>query len=323
MFELNDQAPVRQVQLLLLPGFAMHELALVRAALLQANRLAGVAVFEVSLAAMTAGEVQDEAGLPIMAPALRPQLATDLVCVLAGGWSPQAEALCQLNRDAMLAGVGWGAFWLAQVGLMNGYRASVHWQQVELFSEQFPQVSASTHLFELDRNRFSCGGGLAALDLTLAIIGRLAGSALAGAVSEALMNERMRSGEERQRIPLQSQLGTSAQPKLVKAVSLMESHLEEPLTTDEIADRVCVSRRQLERLFKQHLNSVPSQYYLELRLQRARQLLLQTSKSIIQIGLSCGFSSGPHFSSSYRNHFGTTPREDRMRHQPGRKPSSD
>jgi len=91
----------------------------------------------------------------------------------------------------------------------------------------------------------------------------------------------------------------------------MESNFEEPLTTDEIARHVCVSRRQLERIFKQYLNSVPSQYYLELRLNRARQMLLQTSKSIIQIGLSCGFSSGPHFSSAYRNCFGITPREDR------------
>ena len=83
------------------------------------------------------------------------------------------------------------------------------------------------------------------------------------------------------------------------------------LTTDEIAQHVCVSRRQLERIFKQYLTRVPSQYYLELRLNRARQMLMQTSKSIIQIGLSCGFSSGPHFSSAYRNFFGVTPREDR------------
>ena len=87
----------------------------------------------------------------------------------------------------------------------------------------------------------------------------------------------------------------------------MEANIEEPLTTDEIAQHVCVSRRQLERIFKQYLNRVPSQYYLELRLNKARQLLMQTSKSIIQIGLSCGFSSGPHFSSAYRNFFGATP----------------
>src|SRR3546814_5864399 len=117
-------------------------------------------------------------------------------------------------------------------------------------------------------------------------------------------------GGERQLIPLQNRLGAS-HPKLTQAVLLMEANIEEPLTTDEIAQHVCVSRRQLERIFKQYLNRVPSQYYLELRLNKARQMLMQTSKSIIQIGLSCGFSSGPHFSSAYRNFFGATPRADR------------
>ncbi len=111
-------------------------------------------------------------------------------------------------------------------------------------------------------------------------------------------------------MPLRNRLGAS-HPTLTQAVLLMETHIEEPLTTDEIAQQVSVSRRQLERIFKQYLNRVPSQYYLELRLNRARQMLMQTSKSIIQIGLSCGFSSGPHFSSAYRNFFGVTPRDDR------------
>ena len=109
--------------------------------------------------------------------------------------------------------------------------------------------------------------------------------------SRRLVVERIREGNERQRIPLKNRLGSS-HPKLTQAVLLMEANIEEPLTTDEIAQHVCVSRRQLERIFKQYLNRVPSQYYLELRLNRARQMLMQTSKSIIQIGLSCGFSSG-------------------------------
>jgi len=148
------------------------------------------------------------------------------------------------------------------------------------------------------------------MDMLLALLARDHGAELAGAVSEELVVERIREGGERQRIPLQNRLGSS-HPKLTQAVLLMEANIEEPLTTDEIAQHVCVSRRQLERIFKQYLNRVPSQYYLELRLNKARQLLMQTSKSIIQIGLSCGFSSGPHFSSAYRNFFGATPREDR------------
>jgi transcriptional regulator GlxA family with amidase domain len=209
-----------------------------------------------------------------------------------------------------IGGLSAGVYPLAQMGLLDGYRASVHWRWQDDFTERFPKVIATSHLFDWDRDRLSACGGLAVLDLLLAMLARDHGAELAGAVSEELVVERIREGSERQRIPLQNRLGSS-HPKLTQAVQLMEANIEEPLTTDEIAQHVCVSRRQLERIFKQYLNRVPSQYYLELRLNKARQLLMQTSKSIIQIGLSCGFSSGPHFSSAYRNFFGATPREDR------------
>src|SRR5690606_4040834 len=129
-------------------------------------------------------------------------------------------------------------------------------------------------------------------------------------VSEELVVERIREGGERQRIPLQNRLGSS-HPKLTQAVLLMEANIEEPLTTDEIAQHVCVSRRQLERIFKQYLNRVPSQYSLELRLNEGRQMPMEARKWNIPGGPACGLSSGPHFSSAYRNFCGVTPREDR------------
>ncbi len=215
-----------------------------------------------------------------------------------------ARSGCQLG--ALSAGV----YPLASLGLLDGYRAAVHWRWLDDFIERFPKVVATSYLFEWDRDRLSACGGLAVLDLFLAVLARDHGAELAGAVSEELVVERIREGSERQRVPLQNRIGSS-HPKLTQAVLLMEANIEEPLTTDEIAQHVSVSRRQLERIFKQYLNRVPSQYYLELRLNKARQMLIQTSKSIIQIGLSCGFSSGPHFSSAYRNFFGATPREDR------------
>ena len=216
----------------------------------------------------------------------------------------------QVRSGCVIGGLSAGVYPLAQLGLLDGYRAAVHWRWQDDFSERFPKVIATSHLFDWDRDRLTACGGMAVLDLLLALLARDHGAELAGAVSEELVVERIREGGERQRIPLQNRLGSS-HPKLTQAVLLMEANIEEPLTTDEIAQHVCVSRRQLERIFKQYLNRVPSQYYLELRLNKARQLLMQTSKSIIQIGLSCGFSSGPHFSSAYRNFFGATPREDR------------
>lgn len=226
--------------------------------------------------------------------------------------TPELEAaLRQTARNASLLGaVAAGLYPLAQLGLLDGHRAALHWRWQDDFTERFPQVVASNHLFEWDRERLTACGGLAVLDMLLAMLARDHGAELAGAIAEELVLERIREGGERQRVPLRNRLGAT-HPKLTQAVLLMEANIEEPLTTDEIAQHVCVSRRQLERIFKQFLNRVPSQYYLELRLNRARQLLQQTSTSIIQIGLSCGFSSGPHFSSAYRNFFGVTPREDR------------
>ncbi|WP_296253905.1 transcriptional regulator ArgR [Pseudomonas sp. UBA4194] len=222
-----------------------------------------------------------------------------------------SSAIKQVARSGcVVGGLSAGVYPLAQLGLLDGYRAAVHWRWQDDFAERFPKVIATSHLFDWDRDRMTACGGLSVLDLLLAVLARDHGAELAGAVSEELVVERIREGGERQRIPLQNRLGSS-HPKLTQAVLLMEANIEEPLTTDEIAQHVCVSRRQLERIFKQYLNRVPSQYYLELRLNKARQMLMQTSKSIIQIGLSCGFSSGPHFSSAYRNFFGATPREDR------------
>jgi AraC family transcriptional regulator, L-arginine-responsive activator len=216
-----------------------------------------------------------------------------------------------LDRDGTALGaVEAGVFALALSGLLDTHRCAVHWRLIDEFRDLFPGVQAGTQLYEIDHGRATACGGHATTDLFLALVAEEQSQDLAALVAEDLVLERIREGSERQRIPLRNRLGAT-HPKLTQAVILMESNIEEPLTTDEIARHVCVSRRQLERIFKQYLNSVPSQYYLELRLNRARQMLLQTSKSIIQIGLSCGFSSGPHFSSAYRNCFGITPREDR------------
>ena len=100
-------------------------------------------------------------------------------------------------------------------------------------------------------------------------------------------------------------------PKLADALALMQANIGEPLSTNDIAALVGLSRRQLERVFRQHMDTLPSRWYLEQRLARAQVLLRQSSQSILQIGLSCGFNSGAHFSNAYRGYFGRTPREER------------
>lgn len=320
MFDYADKPATQRLGVLLLPGFTSGELGLLEDCLAEVNRLAEMPLYQLQLLSMDGRPVSSRSGrLQAVDAALRSDGGYPLLFVAAGDLpkplpanDPVLGALSSLGRQRGLLGA-WhaGAFWLAAAGLLNGCRATVHWTWLEAFAERHPQVIVSSALFEVDKDRATCGGGVAVADLFLHLLARQHSAELAASVAERLLLERIRGRDDRQRIPLANRVGSN-QPKLVQAVLLMEANLEEPLTTDEIAQHVCVSRRQLERLFKQHLDSVPSQYYLELRLNRARQMLRQTSKSIIQIGLSCGFSSGPHFSSAYRNHFKLTPREDRQ-----------
>ena len=203
-----------------------------------------------------------------------------------------------------------GAYVLARSGLLDDYRATIHWENLASVREEFPRVNFTHDLFQLDTDRFTCAGGTASIDMMLGLIKNDFGSELSCQISELLICDRVRGNNDRQRTPLRMHLGTS-QPKLTEAVTLMEANIEEPMSLDELSGYVGISRRQLERLFKKYLNCVPTRYYLELRLTRARQLLLQTNKSIVDVALACGFISSPHFSKCYRDFFGIPPRDER------------
>jgi transcriptional regulator GlxA family with amidase domain len=209
-------------------------------------------------------------------------------------------------------GVGAGVLWLADAGALNGVRTALPWALYPDVDTLADQALFTPNLYELDGNRLTCCGGAASIDFALTLVDLLFGADVQAKVKETLCVDRVRGPEERQRVALQARFGM-LQPKLTEAVTLMETNIEEPLSTDEIAQLAGLSRRQLERLFKQYLGSLPSRYYLELRLQRARQLLLDTNYSIVQVGLMCGFSSGSHFSTAFGALFGNTPREERQR----------
>ncbi|MEJ2452648.1 MAG: GlxA family transcriptional regulator [Candidatus Thiodiazotropha sp.] len=207
-----------------------------------------------------------------------------------------------------------GSYLLARAGLLDGYRCTIHWENIASLRELFPNLVISAELFEIDRDRYTSAGGSSALDMILHLIRQQYGDELVTAISEQFICDRIRGMHDRQRIPLRVHLGTS-QPKLEEAVTIMEANIEEPISLDELAQHVKVSRRQLERLFQKYLHCVPTRYYLELRLKRARQLLLQSDLSIIDVGLACGFVSAPHFSKSYRDTFGIPPRDERRMHR--------
>ncbi len=178
------------------------------------------------------------------------------------------------------------------------------------FQEENPHLEITNELFEIDRNRVTCAGGTAAIDLMLHIIQLQFGTDLALAVCEQFIKNGIRQKSDKQRINLAARLNIH-NPRLLKVLTLMEANLENPLPPRTLADQAYISVRQLERLFRRFLDSSPSHYYLQLRLNRARHLLCESELSVSEVATACGFGSGPHFSRSYRSHFGITPKAQR------------
>jgi len=218
------------------------------------------------------------------------------------------------ERRIPLGALCTGGYALAKAGLLDKYRATIHWENLSALREEFPRIQLSDQLFSIDRDRFTCSGGVAPLDLMLHLVESKLGARVSQLISEQFIVERVRSDRDRQYVPLRAQIGVSHE-SLIRVAQLMEENIEKPLSLDEIASATGLSRRQIERLFKRHLNCVPKRYYLQLRLRRARELLLQTSMPIIDITTACGFQSPPHFSRCYRAQFGCPPSAERQSHQ--------
>lgn len=308
-----------RIGFLLLPNYSMIAFTAAVEPLRMANRLSGQELYEWSTITHT-GEPIEASNRLTLAPdfSIDTAGAMDLLLVCGGVdvsdacSRPLVAWLQRLGRQKIVLGaLCTGTYLLARGDLLDGYDCTVHWENIAAMREEFPQLKITQELFEIDRDRLTCSGGTAPLDMLLNLISDQQGLELAAAISEEFMCERIRDHNDLQRIPLRQRLGTS-QPKLMEAVSLMEANLEEPMSLDELSRYVGLSRRQLERLFQKYLHCVPTRYYLNLRLSRARQLLLQTNMSIVDITLACGFVSAPHFSKCYRDHFGIPPSEERL-----------
>ena len=226
------------------------------------------------------------------------------------------EMLAGLRRRAAhgvaLGALCTGSYILARAGLLDGYRSTIHWENIPAFVEGFPDLDVVSDLFVIDRNRYTCAGGTSALDLMLDLISRQYGKEIAADVSDRLIHHRIRDSNEAQRMDLRSRSGIS-HPKLLAIVTAMENNIEQPMTCAELAFSVGLSTRQLERLFRSYLNATPTRYYLCMRLERARFLLRHTSLSIFDVALATGFISASHFSKCFREQFNSPPSADRQR----------
>ena len=214
------------------------------------------------------------------------------------------------RRGAAVGSVCTGSHILARAGLLDGHRCTIHWEQLASFGEDFPEIEVTNELFEVSGKRFTCSGGTSAIDMMLNGIAVQHGHELAASVADQFMHERIRDRHDHQRMSLPVRLGVR-HPRLLAVIEMMEQNLEEPLSRAELARSAGLSTRQLERLFRKYLRRSPARYYLELRLNKARLLLLQTNMSVIDVALACGFVSASHFSKCYRDFFGRTPRKER------------
>jgi len=221
----------------------------------------------------------------------------------------------QATSGARLGGIGGGAFLLARAGLPRGRRATLHWVYAPAFREEFPTVELRRSLYEIDGNIMTSGGGMSPLDMMHAVIQEAHGKQLAIDVSEWFLHTDIRQGPAAQRLSFEARLGVH-HPGLVRALQHMEASLEEPLPRAEIARIAGVSERQLDRLFLAQVGKGLSAYYLNIRLERARRLVLQTSLSLTEIAVACGFNSASTFSKSYRAAFGEPPSRERIKTLP-------
>ncbi len=308
----------RHFGFLLLDQFSILCFAAAVDPLRSANRLVGKPFYRWSTVSVTGDPVSASNGLIVNVDSSLDDFGRcDILFVCAGyriEGPNQSHLLAKLRersrRGGALGGLSIGSHILAQAGLLNGYTCTIHWENRASFQEAFPETNCTGRVFEIDRNRYTSAGGTTSIDLMLQLVSEDFGARISNEVANQFQHERIRTNEDRQRVGPERDLGGKSL-KLQKAVELMADHLEEPLSALEIARRVGLSLRQVERLFLRHLSCTPGRYYMSVRLERSRELLRHTNASILDVALSTGFTSHSYFAQSYRSHFGCSPSEER------------
>ena len=308
-------AETEHIGFLLIPNFSMIAFSAAIEPLRMANLLSRRNLYDWSLISRTGSFERASNRTSVVVDAAiseADRLQTIIVC---GGLDAETYAepstFAWLRRHAMegaqIGSVCTGTYILAQAGLLEGHRCTIHWNNVPGLTENFPGITVTSDLYVIDGNRFTCAGGAAATDMMLALIKARHGANLAQSISEYLLTAGIRRGDE-------PQPGSTSNDQIVRsAVARMKAHLQEPVSLNLLAEEAGQSRRTLERAFHKHLRMSPGQHYMNLRLDHAHQLLVQTSLSITQVAFGCGFVTLPHFTRRYRKRFGAPPVTDRER----------
>jgi transcriptional regulator GlxA family with amidase domain len=305
---------------LLVPGLSMMSLASAIEPLRSLNRLLGREAYQWRLASLDGKPLAASNDIPLPASKHEAALKDAHYLFVCGGLRIKSEderkylaVLRQAVRRGVAVGsLSTGTYLLARAGLLDGYRCTIHWENRAAFREEFPEVNCTKKIYEIDRDRLTCSGGTAAMDLMLHLIAEQYGDDLAHGVANQFHHERIRNEQDDQRGGRRESL-VALPPKLRQAIEIMQRRIEDPLTLPHVAEKVDLSPRQLERLFLRYFRVTPLRYYMQLRTERARELLLYSDKPILEIAVSAGFASTSHFATWYRRVFGVRPSELRGR----------
>ncbi len=303
---------------LTLPSYSMIACANAIEALRMANRVIGQVVYTWQLVTLDGHPAAASNGLMLTPCAMLSAAERFDIVFVVGGIDVRnavdrniAAALRKLAHDGVALGaLCTGSFALAEAHLLHGHRCAIHWENLQAIREEFPNIEFVEDFYCIDRDRITCTGGVAPLDLMLAVIQARLGRRVTAQVAAQFLIERGRAADERQ--PRQAaSVSQTAPRRLTEAMRLIEEAIEAPRPIGEIARAVRISTRQLERLFQRHLGISPAAYAQATRLDRARALLRQTAMPVTDIGIACGFQSASHFSTAFRARFGHAPRAER------------
>jgi transcriptional regulator GlxA family with amidase domain len=311
----------RRFVFVLLENFTLLSFAAALDCLRLANQMSGKALYEWRVIGEGGETMACSTGTVFQLDDDLTELHRDDTIVLCGGRDVQKATTKRLmnwlrreaRRGTQVGGLCTASYSMAAAGLLDGKRATIHWENQDSFAEEFDEVELTKSVFTIDGNRFSTAGGTSSIDLFLQIISNEHGEELANAVADQQIYSSIRTDQDTQRLSVPTRIGVR-HPKLSQVIQMMETNIEEPISPSILASEVGMSTRQLERLFRRYLNRSPKRYYMELRLQKARNLLMQTDMSVINVALACGFASPSHFSKCYRAHYETTPYRERGAH---------
>ncbi|WP_367181342.1 GlxA family transcriptional regulator [uncultured Roseovarius sp.] len=304
---------------LLIPGFSPLGMTCAQETLSLANRFAGGSrqYYEWLLISEDGAPVTSWNGLSVAVDAGLIDLhRNDTLIVCAGVDAAVGSSRKVLNwlRRETRKGMDFGALssgtWtLAMAGLLAGKRVTTHWEYASAILETFPDVEMQESIYTVDGRVFTCAGSASSMDLMLDRINSDYGAELATWVADQMIYTAPRSETHSQRVSMAGRMGVR-HTKLVQAIEIMRDNIEDPIPPNQVASDVGMSTRQLERLFARYLNTSPKKYYLGLRLEKARNLLMQTELSLMEICVLCGFRAPSHFSKTYRKAFGVAPSRD-------------